>query len=96
MSHSVITWRGREISCDDWDTDRTGYLVFNAERIDWDGTADGLTVSLVNYLDALPNENGLGWPKTTIEKLCLSGDLSENGKPRKMAVFPVRRYGGSV
>ena len=91
--NNKVAWKGREIIYDDWDNDRTGYLVFNASYVEWDGTATGLNRALIDYLDALPNENDLGWPKTTIEKLGLSGNLSKNGNSKELVVFPIRSYG---
>ncbi len=89
--HCSITWHGRQIhTYDDWDNDRGGHLVFDASRVAWDGTVDGLPRTLIAYLDALPEQNECGWPKTTIEKLGLSGDLRETGAARELVVFPMR------
>lgn len=83
-----INWEGKEITYDDWDNDRSGWLVFKASEINWDGTPDGLTATLKNYLNALPLDNGIGWPKTAIDVLHLSGNLREDGIEKKLTVFP--------
>lgn len=85
---NTINWEGKEITYDDWDNDRSGWLVFRASDVDWDGTADGLTTALENYLNTLPLENGVGWPKTTIDVLHLSGNLTTDGIGKSLVVFP--------
>lgn len=85
-----ITWQGREIVVVDWDCDRSGNLVFLPHRINWDGTAEGLSNTLRNYLDSLPDEDDFHWPKTSIEKLGLSGNLWRSGTPCELVIFPMR------
>lgn len=88
-----IQWEGRTITVDDWDDNRSGYLVFQASSFKWNGTPEGLATSLLAYLNGLPSKSLLCWPRTTIECLHLSGSLAFDNQVKECTVFPARSYG---
>lgn len=91
----TITWKGKEITYGDWDSDRSGYLFIKASEVTWDGTRKGLKTCLIDYLENLPTCNPIGWPKETIESLRLSGNLTYDGKTKSITIFPTRSYGST-
>lgn len=93
MSFNDIEWRGNIISVDDRGDNRPGFLLFRSSSVKWNGTKEGLMTTLVAHLDQLPERNAIGCPKTSIQTLSLTGDLSFDNKEKDMVVFPVRDYG---
>lgn len=91
MALNDIEWQGKHIDVDDWDNDRTGFLV-NKATIKWNGTAKGMRTLLPHYLETVPEENTIGWSKRTIESIRLSGSLATDGKEKELVIFCIRSY----
>ncbi len=94
MALNDIEWQGKTIDVDDWDNDRSGFL-FEHDTLKWNGTAEDMKELLINYLDGLPVLNNIGWDKTTIESIRLSGNLSLDDKEKEVAIFCTRSYGAT-